>query len=303
MRRKNIAPLKALGFLVAGFAILLAGSAAGAAGPSKPAGPEERRRARLISHLKRLNRAEHWLLARKFFSRNRARQLKALGNCPPAENEWPWYLSSPHLENYTFTVEFLPVNMDGDPEEETLIVLRSDPNEVSYITFCLLDDAQRGRAPIASYSDLSRDHPPTFQLTDLTADGASELIIHTREGKPAQFVDTARVMKPGRNRHFELVWFGRLRDQLAWPAIEIEGQKGSTIARSEKWQAKLGLQFNGSANPLTIVLKGEREYTETLSRFNGERRISQTSSQRIPFEERWRWDKKRFYFVRHPLFP
>ena len=272
------------------------------ASPSRAETVEERRRTRLIAHLKRLNRPEDWLLVRKLFSTDRERQVSALQICPFAEDEWPWHLSSGHLESYTFTVDFIPVNMDADPEEETLIVLQSDPEDVHYLTFCLVDDAKRGRSPLASYTESSRGRPITYQITDITADGNSEIILYTRDGSPEAYSDSVRIIKANGKRGFELVWFGRLRDQLSWPAVKIAGGRGGAVARSELLRAKMRLHLNGPKSPADIVLRGVREFRETLTDSNGVRQVKERSVDKVPFVEHWRWDKARFQYVRSSFY-
>jgi len=289
-------------FLLGGLILLLLLLAAP---PLRPAGGEsaveKRRVERLVAHLKRLHRPEDWRVVRKLFSNDRSLQLNALSSCPLPENEWPWHLSSRHLEEYAFTVDFIPVNMDGDAEEETLIVIQSDPGEVHYITFCLVDDEKRGRNPLASYSDLSRGRPVTYQIANLTGDGGSELVIFTREGPPDRHSDAVRVIKPSKDRRFELVWFARLQEQFRWPSRSNGGGDGRTVDRFEQLRAKVRLHFDGPRRPATLILKGEREYEETVSYFNGVHHVNQKSVQKFPFEEHWRWDKKQFQFVRVPI--
>ena len=47
------------------------------------------------------------MLVRKYFSSDANVQLNALSNCPLPENECQ-YLSSDHLKNYAFSVDFIP---------------------------------------------------------------------------------------------------------------------------------------------------------------------------------------------------
>mgnify|MGYP001569347992 FL=1 len=270
-----------------------------AAQPGGPAGPHEKQRVeRLASHIKRLQRPEDWLFVRKLFSVDRSVQLKALANCPPPENEWPWHLSSRHIEEYRFSVDFVPISMDADPEEETLIVIRSDPSEVSYVTFCLLDDAKRDRAPIASYSEISRGRPITFQLVNLTGEGGSELLVFTREDNCGRSSDTARVIKLGKNRRFEMVWFARLQEQYRWAARPDARAAGRLVERQEQLRAKVRLHFDGADRPATLILKGERELEEIVSSPSGNGPVNHKLLQTHPFEERWRWDNRLSQFVR-----
>ena len=260
--------------------------------------PSERRQVRLTRHLKRLARPGDWRIVHKLFSSDRTRQLEGLENCRYPETEWPWYLSSGHLERYAFTVDFIPVNMDSDPEDETLIVVQSDLGAVNYATFCLVDDEKRGRTPLSSYSEISHDRPITFQLVDLTGGGESELIIYTRDDRAGLMVDSVRIIKLNGRRRFDLVWFGRLRGKFVWPP-EKEKAKKRTIIRSETLKAKMRLNFNGVGNPATIVLKGERHLWNRIRLDDGTWRQSR---RKILFEERWRWNKKRFRFIRIPDF-
>lgn len=260
---------------------------------------EERRISRLTSHLRRLHRPEDWLLARKLFSSSRARQLKALEYCPTRDTEWPWYLSSGHLEKYTFSVDFIPLNMDADPEEETLIILQSDPEDVHYITFCLVDDAKRGRVPLSAYSDLSQGKAITYQLTDITGDGSNELIIFTREslGK-SDFILSVRILKPRKNRKFEMIWFARLREESVSPHVVRNGGKKQPIHRRETLRAKMRLRFKKPGSPVTIVLRGRRELKEIVPSPQNKKKPKERLLQRTHFTEKWIWDKKRFEFVR-----
>jgi hypothetical protein len=258
----------------------------------------ERRRTRLVAHIKRLERPSDWLILRKLYSSDRARQLEGFENCPYSEMEWPWYLSSGHLEKYTFTADFIPVNMDSDPEDETLIVIQSDSGEVNFATFCLVDDDKRGRTPLSSYSEISHQKPITFQLVDLTGDGDSEIIIHARDDRAGRFVDSVRIIKPNMKRQFDLVWFGRLRGLFVWPPVKDKA-KNRTITRNESLRAKMRLSFNGSGSPATIILKGEREYENEIRYKN---RTTRQAARKVSFEERWHWDKKLFRFLRDPDF-
>ncbi|MDA1001271.1 MAG: hypothetical protein O2807_12255 [bacterium] len=260
---------------------------------------EERRISRLTAHLRRLHRPEDWLISRKLFSSSRERQLKALEYCTARNSEWPWYLSSGHLENYTFSVDFIPLNMDDDPEEETLIILQSDPEEVHYITFCLVDDAKRGRAPLSVYSDISQGKAVTYQLTDITGDGSNELIIFTREGLDKS-VNTlsVRVLKPKKNRKFEMIWFARLREEFTWPIVVQNGGKKQTLQRRETLHGKMRFLFEKTGSPVTIVLEGKRELRESMLSSKDKKKQKEQLLQSTHFTEKWIWDKKRFEFVR-----
>ncbi|OGL63016.1 MAG: hypothetical protein A3J27_02860 [Candidatus Tectomicrobia bacterium RIFCSPLOWO2_12_FULL_69_37] len=285
-------------------ALLAWGAGPSAAAQPELAGPYEKQRVeRLVAHLKRLQRSEDWLFVRKLFASDRAVQLRALASCPAPESEWPWYLSSRHMEEYRFSVDFIPVSMDADPEEETLIVIQSDPGAVSYVTFCLLDDAKRGRAPIASYSEISRSRPITFQLVNLTGEGGNELLVFTREGEGSRPSDAVRVVKLAKSRRFEMVWFARLQEQYRWPARPDPRGAGKVVERLEQLRAKVRLQFDGPVSPATLILKGERELEEVVSSPPGGGPASQKSLQTFPFEERWRWDVRLSQFVRVPQSP
>lgn len=271
---------------------------ASAAAPETPEAIEQRRISRLVSHLKRLERPEDWLLVRKFFSSDSNVQLNALSNCPLPENEWPWYLSSDHLKNYAFSVDFIPINMDADKRLETLMVIQSDHAKDHYITFCLMDDDKSARKPLVSYSDLSRGREITYQIADLTGDGSYELIINVREGSNGRFSDAVRVIKPTRKRRFELVWFARLREKLQWPRAQLGDLGTQSVQRSADLSAKIRFRFNGPGNPATLILKGEREYKEQIFNLNRGEEKSAFLVDRFPFEEFWRWDKKKLQFVR-----
>ncbi|MBT3351016.1 MAG: hypothetical protein HOC91_12095 [Nitrospinaceae bacterium] len=260
--------------------------------------PAERRQARLISHLKKLSRPSDWRIVRKFFSSNRARQIEGFENCPYSEIEWPWYLSSGHLERYAIRADFIPVNMDSDPEDETLIVVHSDPGEVFYTTFCLVDDEKRGRTPLSSFNEISHKKKITFQMVDLTGDGEEELIIFARDDRAGRLVDSVRIIKPNKNRQFSLVWFGRLSGEFSWPP-EKDKAKKQTVIRNEKLKAKMKLKFDGNGSPATIVLSGSREMK---SRIKPRKGIARQSVRTVSFEEHWRWDKKLFRFLRVPYY-
>lgn len=260
---------------------------------------EKRRITRLISHLKRLNRPSDWRIARKLFSADRKVQWDGLRYCPYSNGERPWYLSSKHMENYTFTADIIPVNMDGDPEDETLIVIQSDPGKINYVTFCLVDDDKRGRAPLSSLSEISHTRPITFQLADLTGDGSSEIVVYVRDDRSGLMTDSVRIIKPKQGREFKLVWFGRLRGLFRWPSIEDGDHVGRKIVRSEKLRARMRLSFNGDGSPATIILKGKRELIRMESSLlEGGGRNVRRSIRKKDFEEHWRWDKKRFRFMR-----
>ncbi len=284
----------------AGFLLLAAFSASiSRAAPGERAkAVEKRRRTSLIRHLKRLNRPGDWRIVRKLFSSDINAQRDALRNCPYSDTEWPWYLSSEHMREYTFTADFIPVNMDGDPEDETLIVLQSEPGEINYTTFCLVDDEKRGSTPLSSLNEISHSRPITFQLADLTGDGGSELIVFARDDRSGWMTDSVRIIKPKQDSQFKLVWFGRLRGQFQWPSIEDGAHLGRKVTRSEKLQARMRLSFNGDKSPATIILRGERELTRNVSALNGGSRDVRRSIRKKNFEEHWRWDKKRFRFMR-----
>jgi len=280
-------------------AFLLGVAAPSFSAPPAPVGPHEKQRVdRLVAHLKRLQRPEDWLLARKLFSSDRSVQLRALASCPTPENEWPWYFSSRHMEEYSFSVDFIPVSMDGDPEEETLVILQSDPGEVSYVTFCLLDDEKRGRAPIASYSEISRSRSLTFQLVNLTGEGGNELLVFAREDNGGRATDTVRVIKLSKTRRFEMVWFARLQEEFRWPARPDGRNAGKLVERLEQFRTKVRLQFDGPQAPATLILKGERELEEVVSSPSGNGPVSQKSLRTLSFEEHWRWDDRLYQFVR-----
>ncbi len=269
-----------------------------AATPETPEAIEQRRVSRLVSHLKRLEKPEDWLLVRKFFSSDSNVQLNALSNCPLPENEWPWYLSSDHLKHYAFSVDFIPLNMDADKHLETLMVIQSDYAKDHYITFCLMDDDKNARKPLASYSDLSRGREITYQIADLTADGASELIVNIREGSNGHYSDAVRVIRPTRKRRFELVWFARLREELRWPRAYLDDAGTRAVQRSEDLSAKVRFRFNGPGNPATLIVKGVRKYEERVFNLKGGEEKNGLLVDRLPFEEFWRWDKKKLQFVR-----
>ena len=259
---------------------------------------EHRRVSRLVAHLKRLEKPEDWRLVRKFFSSDSNVQLNALSNCPLPENEWPWYLSSNHLKNYAFSMDFIPLNMDADKRLETLMVIQSDYEKDHYITFCLLDDDKSARRPLSSYSDLSRGREITYQIADLTADGASELIVNVREGSNGHYSDAVRVIKPTPKRRFELVWFARLREELKWPKAYLDDAETRAVQRSEDLRAKVRFRFNGPGNPATLILKGVRKYEERVFNLKGGEEKNALQVDRFPFEEFWRWDKIKLQFVR-----
>lgn len=258
----------------------------------------ERRHARMVSHLKRLARPDDWRIVHKLFSSDRTRQLEGLEICRYSEIEWPWFLSSRHLERYAFTVDFIPVNMDSDPEDETLIVVQSDPDALNYATFCLVDDEKRGRTPLSSYSEASHNQPITFQLTDLTGDGESELIIYARDDRAGLMVDSVRIIKPNRGHQFDLIWFGRVRGEFVWPPEEDKAKK-RTIIRKESLKAEMRLSFNGTGNPVTILLSGERNLRNQIRFDDG---TQHQLRRNIQFETQWRWDKSLFRFIRVPDF-
>lgn len=288
-----------LACVFAGAMILMSGVSAAQVAGGLSQTSEERRRTRLIQHLKRLNRPADWLIARKIFSSNRTRQIEGLENCPYSEIEWPWYLSSGHLERYAFTVDFIPVNMDKDPEEETLIVIQSDRDKINYVTFCLLDDSKRGSTPLSSYSEISYGKPITFQIADLTGEGDNEIIVYARDDRAGRILDSVRIIKPNDKRQLDLVWFSHLRGEFKWPPARDENFKSRVVARTEVIKAKMRLSFNGRGNPATIILKGNREFKNKFTFDNG---TITRSSQKIAFEEYWRWDKERFRFFRIPDF-
>jgi len=267
---------------------------------ASPGARERRRVSRLVAHLKRMERPEDWRLARKLFSRERGEQLKALANCPPPKNEWPWYLSSEHMRNYAFSVDFIPINMDEDERLETLMVIQADRDEggTDYITFCLMDDDRRRRAPLASYSDSSHGREITYQIADLTADGLHELIVNVREGSNGRGADAVRVIKPVGKRRFDLVWFARLREELRWPRRYLDDAETRSVQRSESLRARVRFRFNGPGNPATLILKGVRKFEARFSDSRGGKRKNSLSVNRLPFEEFWLWDRKRRRFVR-----
>ncbi len=271
---------------------------ASAATPETPRVIEERRISRLVSHLKRLEKPEDWLLVRKFFSSDANVQLNALSNCPLPENEWPWYLSSSHLKNYAFTVDFIPLNMDADKRLETLVVIQSDHAKNHYITFCLMDDDMNARKPLASYSDLSQGREITYQIADLTGDGSHELIVNIRENSNGRYSDAVRVIKPTQKRRFELVWFAHLQEELRWPRANLNGAGTRVVQRSEDLSATVRFRFNGPGNPATLILKGVRKYEEQLFNLENGQEKKEVLVDRFPFEEFWRWDKKKLQFVR-----
>lgn len=269
-----------------------------AAAPETPRVIEHRRISRLVSHLKRLEKPKDWLLVRKFFSSDANVQLNALSNCPLPENEWPWYLSSDHLKKYAFSVDFIPLNMDVDKRLETLMVIQSDHDKDHYITFCLMDDDQNARKPLASYSDLSRGREITYQIADLTGDGSHELIVNVRDSSSGRFSDAVRVIRPTRNRRFELVWFARLQEELRWPKAYLNDAGTQAVQRSEDLNAKVRFRFNGPGNPATLILKGVRKYEERVFHLKGGEEKKELLVDQFPFEEYWRWDKKKLQFVR-----
>ena len=288
-----------MGMALISWLLASAWSVAGSAAAAEiPQAIEKRRVSRLVSHLKRLEKPEDWLLVRKFFSSDANVQLNALSNCPLPENEWPWYLSSDHLKDYAFSVDFIPLNMDEDKRLETLMVIQSDHAKDHYITFCLMDDDQSARKPLASYSDLSRGREITYQVADLTGDGSHELIVNVREDSNGRSSDAVRVIKPTRNRRFELVWFAHLQEELRWPRAYLDDARTRAVQRSENLSAKVRFRFNGSGNPATLILKGVREYEERVFNPKGKEEKYERLVGRFPFEEFWRWDQKKLQFVR-----
>lgn len=274
------------------------GMEAFAAAPETREAIEQRRISRLVSHLRRLEKPKDWLLVRKLFSSDSNVQLNALSNCPLPENEWPWYLSSDHLKNYAFSVDFIPLNMDADKRLETLMVIQSDHAKDHYITFCLMDDDKSARKPLASYSDMSRGREITYQVADLTADGSYELIVNTREGSDGRYSDAVRVIKPTSKNRFDLMWFARLQDELKWPKTYVDDARSRAVQRREDLRAKVRFRFNGPGNPVTLILKGERKYEEQISSLKGGKDKNEILIERFPIEEFWRWDKAKLRFVR-----
>ena len=259
---------------------------------------DKRRVARLVAHLKRLNRPRDWRLVRKLFSPDPNVQLNALSNCALPEKKWPWYLSSGHLQKYAFSVNFVPINMDADARLENLMIIQSDHGKDHYVTFCLMDDDRNGRAPLASYSDSSRGRELTYQIADLTADGSFELVLNVREGANGSYADAVRVIKPTAKHRFDMVWFTRLQDELKWPRAYVDDKGSRVVQRSENLRARVRLRFNGPGSPATLIVKGVRKHEERFyDTYAGEEKIS-LSVNRFPFEEFWRWDKEKRRFVR-----
>jgi hypothetical protein len=266
-----------------------------AAPPAPSNKVEERRKSRLIRHLKRLNRPGDWRIIRKLYSPDKNVQKGAFYYCPPPNTESPWYLSTGHLEDFRFTVDVIPVNMDSDPEDETLLVVQSDPGRVQYVTFCLVDDDRHGRTPFSSFSEISHQRPVTFQLADLTADGSIEIIVYVRDERSGRITDSVRIFKAKQGRQFLVVWFGQLRGQLPLRASK-DDRLGRRANRNEKLQARMRISFNGDRSPATIIVRGERK----LKKINvspGVRRNGRRGKQKRTFEKYWRWDKKRFRFM------
>lgn len=257
---------------------------------------EERRKTRLIRHLKRLNRPSDWRIIRKLYSPDTEVQKSAFHYCPHKNIKSPWYLSSGHLKAFRFTVDVIPVNMDSDPEDETLIAIQSDPGKVQYVTFCLLDDERRGGTPLSSFTEISHEKPLTFQLTDLTADGDSEIIVYVRDDRSGRLADSVRIIKANQGRQFKLVWFGRLRGQFQLNA-DADDRLSQRVIRNERLQARMRISFNGDRSPATIIVRGKREYTRNIAA-RGFRQNSRGWMRKRTFEEYWRWDKKRFRFMK-----
>ncbi len=264
-----------------------------------PEAVEKRRIARVVSHLKRLERPRDWLLVRRLFSPDLSEQSDALSHCSIGEREWPWYLSSDHLRNYAFSVDFIPLDMDEDDRLETLMVIQSDyeKGKANYVTFCLMDDDGRRRAPLASYSDMSHGREITYQIADLTADGAYELMVNVRGGLIGQRSDAVRIVKLTEKRRFALVWFARLEEEWKWPIAYVGHKEDRAVQRSENLRARARFRFNGPGNPVTLILKGVRRYEERFFDPGGARKNS-ISVARFAFEKFWRWSKTKSQFVR-----
>ncbi len=264
---------------------------------SERSSPEEKRLRKLEEHLRKVSEPHLWLIVKKFFAKDRQRRLEVMKRFMVDEPSWPWYYNSSLFDDYSYSVDFLPVNVDDDPEKEILTVVRTDPAMNQYITFTLMDDSRKGYRVLSAYSDLSRGDKVSFEVRDLTGDGKGEVVIHSSDGAPGYASEAVRIIKFD-GREFALIWSAHTNERFEWPPqkIEEEGQEG-TLYRKEEVKAEVKFSSPLRDGPVWVLLVGNRMLEKRKKYMVGEREGETVLRESSPLYKVFRWDGERFRFI------
>lgn len=256
---------------------------------------EEKRLRKLEEHLRKVSEPHLWLIMKKFFAKDTRRRLKVMKRFMVDEPNWPWYNNSSLFDSYSYSVDFIPINTDDDPEKETLAVVRTDPAANQYITFTLMDDRRKGYRVLSAYSDLSRGEEIRFEVRDLTGDGKAEVVVQSSDGAPGYASEAVRIIKFD-GREFALIWSARTKELFEWPPqkIEEDGQEG-LLFRKEEVKAEVKFPSPIGNDPIRILLVGDRILEERKKYPASEKETWLRES--FPLHKVFRWDSKRFRFI------
>ncbi len=259
----------------------------------------------LVSHLKKFNEPYQWLLVRKLYSSNNNIQEVFFSTCLGKRSNFLPKVPYGLFKKFLFDIYFVPLNMDLDTNLETLVIIKSYPikvkskfpKKINYMTFCLLDDKKNQRRPLSSHFAESINTVSSFQITDLTGDGRSEIIVHTNEidglGKEYSFV---RILKLNKEKLLRGIWSSKLKEEKVF--IKSEFQKSTKTFRKIRFIKVLQFNFQTLKGPTEIIMKGRKEIEETTIGLKNGRSVTTTTFKKIPFENKWFWDKKKFrYFL------
>tara|TARA_Y100000814_G_scaffold128807_1_gene93237 strand:- start:15 stop:908 length:894 start_codon:yes stop_codon:yes gene_type:complete len=259
----------------------------------------------LVSHLKKFNEPYQWLLVRKLYSSNNNIQEVFFSSCLGKRSNFLPKVPYGLFKKFLFDIYFVSLNMDLDTNLETLVIIKSYPikvknkflKKINYMTFCLLDDKKNQRRPLSSHFAESINSVSSYQITDLTGDGKSEIIVHTNEmdrsGKEYSFV---RILKLNKEKLLRGIWSSKLKEEKV--IIKSKFKKSIKTFRKIRFIKVLQFNFQASKDPTEIIMKGKKEIEETTIGLKNGRSVTTTTFKKIPFESKWYWNKKEFrYFL------
>lgn len=265
---------------------------------------QDSRLSNLVSHLKKFNKPYQWLLVRKLYSSNSNIQEVFFSSCLGKRSNFLPKVPYGLFKKFLFEIYFVPVNMDMDSNFETLVIIKSYsikinkkfPRKVNYMTFCLLDDKKNQRKHLSSHLAESINAVATYQITDLTGDGKSELIVHTNEmdssKKEYSFV---RILKLNKVKLLREIWSSKLQEEKV--SFKSESQKETKTLREIRLVKDLRFNFQAIKRPIEIIMKGKKEIEETTMNLKNGRSVTMTTFKKISFQNKWKWDKKKFLYV------
>ena len=287
--------------IILGVTFLLISSSVYAVGKEES---KTQRLSNLVSHLKKFKEPYQWLLVRKLYSSNSKLQEAFFSSCLGKRSNFLPKVPYGLFKKFLFDIYFVQANMDIDVNLETLVIIKTYPlkvkdklqKKINYMTFCLLDDKKNQRRPLSSHFAESINSVASYQITDLTGDGRSELIVHTNEvdslAKEYSFV---RILKLNKEKLLRGIWSSKLKEEKV--TVKSEFQKNTKTFKKIRFIKVLQFNFKTLNSPIEIIMKGKKEIEETVRGLKNGRSVTTTTFKKIPFKNKWYWDSKKFRYV------